>query len=73
MKTAQMRRRRFLMDRARAFPFRDDCFFTHVATDRVARAEIQQRAYAIWEREGRPVNRTLDHWLEAEADLLRDR
>ena len=30
---------------------------------------IRERAYAIWEEEGRPEGRDLDHWLRAEADL----
>ena len=30
---------------------------------------IGERAYAIWEEEGRPEGRDLDHWLRAEADL----
>jgi hypothetical protein len=32
-------------------------------------AEIARRAYAIWEREGRPNGGELDHWLRAEAEL----
>ncbi len=31
-------------------------------------AEIAKRAYQIWENEGCPNNRALDHWLEAEAE-----
>ncbi|HEV3177804.1 MAG TPA: DUF2934 domain-containing protein [Stellaceae bacterium] len=31
--------------------------------------EIAKRAYAIWEVEGRPSGRDLDHWLRAEAEL----
>ena len=30
---------------------------------------IRERAYAIWEEEGRPEGCDLDHWLRAEADL----
>jgi hypothetical protein len=30
---------------------------------------IGQRAYAIWEEEGRPEGRHLDHWLRAEAEV----
>ena len=26
---------------------------------------IQQRAYEIWEREGRPGNRHAEHWIQA--------
>jgi fructose-bisphosphate aldolase class II len=29
--------------------------------------EIAQRAYSLWEREGRPAGRDLDFWLKAEA------
>jgi hypothetical protein len=32
-------------------------------------AEIAKRAYAIWEREGCPKGRELEHWLKAEAEL----
>lgn len=27
---------------------------------------IRERAYELWEKEGRPTGRALDHWLEAE-------
>ncbi len=30
---------------------------------------IRERAHAIWEREGRPEDRALDHWLEAEREV----
>jgi len=30
---------------------------------------IQERAYEIWEREGRPEGREMDHWLRAEAEI----
>jgi Protein of unknown function (DUF2934) len=29
--------------------------------------EIARRAYEMWELEGRPDGRALDHWLRAEA------
>jgi len=32
--------------------------------------EVRERAYRIWEREGRPDGRDLDHWLEAEREVL---
>ena len=32
---------------------------------------IEQRAYAIWEMEGRPDGRSLAHWLQAEAEAKR--
>ncbi|MGA8653483.1 MAG: DUF2934 domain-containing protein [Xanthobacteraceae bacterium] len=31
--------------------------------------EIAKRAHAIWELEGRPSGRDLDHWLRAEAEF----
>ena len=30
---------------------------------------IRDRAYAIWEREGRPGGRDRDHWLQAAWEL----
>jgi hypothetical protein len=30
---------------------------------------VRERAYAIWEEEGRPEGRHLDHWLRAEAEI----
>jgi Protein of unknown function (DUF2934) len=39
-------------------------------TDRAAREEISHRAYSIWECAGRPENRELANWLEAEAEVL---
>ena len=32
--------------------------------------EIAKRAYSLWEIEGRPSGRELDHWLRAEAEML---
>jgi len=32
-------------------------------------AKISQRAYEIWEQEGRPEGRDMDHWLKAEAEV----
>jgi hypothetical protein len=29
---------------------------------------IRERAYAIWEEEGRPQGKHLQHWLRAEAE-----
>ena len=40
---------------------------------RISSTEIAARAYTIWEREGRPGGRALQHWLKAEAELLRER
>jgi hypothetical protein len=33
-------------------------------------SEIAERAYRIWEREGRPDGRDLDHWLRAEREVI---
>lgn len=33
--------------------------------------QIRERAYAIWEEEGRPDGRDLDHWHRAEAEIDR--
>ncbi len=35
-----------------------------------AAEEIAVCAYLIWEQEGRPVGRELDHWLQAEVQLV---
>ena len=31
---------------------------------------IRERSYQIWEQEGRPEGRHLDHWLQAEQELV---
>jgi len=33
---------------------------------------IRERAYAIWQEEGSPLDRDLDHWLRAEAEFTAD-
>ncbi|WP_029008135.1 DUF2934 domain-containing protein [Azospirillum halopraeferens] len=30
---------------------------------------IQERAYELWEKDGRPAGREMDHWLAAEAEI----
>ncbi len=30
---------------------------------------IRQRAYAIWDGEGRPADRATEHWLQAEREV----
>jgi len=37
----------------------------HAAKEQV----IRERAYAMWEEEGRPERRHLDHWLRAKAEI----
>jgi hypothetical protein len=34
---------------------------------------LRERAYAIWEREGRPDGKDPDHWLRAAAGSLQPR
>lgn len=31
--------------------------------------EVAARAYQIWDHEGRPDGRDVDHWLQAEQEL----
>jgi len=31
---------------------------------------IRERSYQLWEQEGRPEGRHLDHWLQAEHELV---
>ena len=33
------------------------------------RTRIERRAYELWDAEGRPIGRALEHWLRAEAEL----
>ncbi len=33
---------------------------------------IKARAYQIWESQGRPLGRDLDHWTQAETEMLGD-
>ena len=34
------------------------------------RQKIQERAFEIWEEEGRPADRDRDHWLQAEQEIM---
>ena len=34
------------------------------------RHRIEERAYALWEADGRPEGRALDHWLQAEQEIV---
>jgi hypothetical protein len=36
----------------------------------LSRDEVAQRAYQLWEAAGRPSGRDLEHWLQAEKELL---
>lgn len=37
--------------------------------DEASRRLIRERAYALWEADGRPEGRELDYWLQAEQEL----
>jgi len=38
----------------------------------VSEEAIRQRSYEIWQREGRPEGKALNHWLQAKAELERE-
>lgn len=42
------------------------------ADNQVSDDKIRERAYYIWEKEGRPVGRDLDHWLAAQTNEVPD-
>jgi len=42
---------------------------TNRPLDEPAHEEIAAAAYLIWEREGRPEGRGVEHWLKAKAQL----
>jgi hypothetical protein len=33
---------------------------------------IKERAYQIWERAGRPEGKSVEHWLQAQAEIAAD-
>jgi hypothetical protein len=35
----------------------------------ILKASVRARAYAIWEREGRPEGRAMEHWFMAEREV----
>jgi hypothetical protein len=37
----------------------------------ITHEDIAKRAREIWEKEGRPEGRDMEHWLQAETDLHR--
>ncbi len=39
------------------------------AARQITDAEVAVRAYQIWEREGRPEGRHVEHWQAAQAEL----
>lgn len=38
----------------------------------VSEEAIRQRSYEVWQREGRPEGKALEHWLQAKAELERE-
>ena len=40
------------------------------AADPKLRGRIEERAYSLWESDGRPEGRALDYWLQAEQEIL---
>jgi hypothetical protein len=40
------------------------------AMDPELRRGIEERAYALWEADGRPDGRALDYWLQAEQEIV---
>jgi len=34
------------------------------------RERVEQRAYVLWEADGRPDGRALDYWLQAEQEFV---
>lgn len=39
--------------------------------ERDQETQIAKRAYAIWERDGCPSGRQIEHWLQAELEIAR--
>jgi len=35
----------------------------------VSEEAIRERSYSIWERQGRPEGKSVEHWLQAKAEL----
>ncbi len=40
--------------------------------DPAVEERIRARAYEIWEEEGRPAGRDVEHWIRAVLELARD-
>ena len=43
--------------------------FQSTAPENPESPHVAQRAYEIWQREGCPDGRAMEHWLRAEAEL----
>lgn len=42
---------------------------TALSNPAIPDAAVAERAYGIWEQEGRPEGREIEHWLRAEAEI----
>lgn len=42
---------------------------TALSNPAISDAAVAERAYGIWEQEGRPEGREIEHWLRAEAEM----
>ena len=40
------------------------------AMDQELRRKIEERAYALWEADGRPEGQARDYWLQAEREIV---
>ena len=40
--------------------------------EKLTPAQLEERAYHIWERAGRPHGQALEHWLQAQAEISAD-
>jgi len=45
---------------------------THRPLDEPTHEEIAAAAYLIWEQEGRPEGRGVEHWMRAKAQIRRN-
>ena len=61
LRTNRVRRRTFL---------NNNVVMELIAESKQAHEHIERCAYLIWEQEGRPVGRALEHWVQAEPELL---
>ena len=41
--------------------------------DKMTEEEVRLRSYFIWEREGRPMGRSWEHWFRAKEELIAER
>jgi hypothetical protein len=72
----------FLVHRSKSFPTISGVFRYHVWNGSDIRGKfemteekpgkIEQRAYEIWDREGRPHGKALEHWHQAVAEVARE-